>query len=169
MANNLLDIQDSFQALLIKGRISIIQKNYDEGLKCYKESLDMDTFDIVGYLDEITYFGDPIRFKGNKKMNEISLALCDFYLERDDDVFVSYFKGHALYNLGRFDESLNAFDYTLEIDPNFETAYSTKSAILFELGRYDEALVSINKCLESSTDEDAIELKEKIESKLNTS
>ncbi len=202
LINFLLNYNKTFDYLVLKGRISIIQKNYDEGLKCYKESLDMDTFDIVGYLDEITYFGDPIRFKDNKKMNEISLALCDFYLERDDDVYVSYFKGHALYNLGRFDESLNAFDHTLEIDPDFETAYSTKSEILFKLGRYDEALDfinkglelfpdsslncnksyflyhlerydealdSINKCLDCSSDEDDIELKEKIESKLNNS
>ncbi len=160
----------------------------------------MENFDLVGYLEEITYFGDPICLKGNKKMYEISLDLCDFYLERDDDVYVSYFKGHALYNLGRFDESLDAFDYTLKIDSNFESAYSTKSEILFKLGRIDEALdfinkglelfpdsslncnkskflyhlerfeeawVSINKCLDCGADEEDIELKEKIETKMH--
>ena len=148
MANNLLDIQDSFQALLIKGRILIIHKNYDEGLKCYKDSLDMESFDLVDYLDEIAYFSDPVLFKENKKMYEIAVSLCDFYLEREEDAYVLYFKGHALYRLSRFDESLNQFDYILNLEPNFEYAYSTKSEILFELKRYDEALDFVNKGLE---------------------
>lgn len=148
---NLLDILlEGFiciDALLLKGRILIYYKDYDNGLECYKKSLDDDIFDYHKYLDEVSYFGDSVLFKDNPKMFEISLSLCDFYLDKKDDDIVSYFKGHALYNLGFYDKSIDAFDFSLSLNPNFELAYSTKSEILLELERCDEALDTINKGL----------------------
>ena len=147
LLNFLLKIQEYFDAILLKGRVLIFLNNIEEGLNCYKNSLDRDDFDFIKYLDEILYFGNPLVFKDNKKMFEISLSLCNFYLEKDDDLSVSYYKGHALSNLGRFEEALDAFDLALSLDPNFIFIHSTKSEILFKMGRYDEALALLDQGL----------------------
>jgi tetratricopeptide (TPR) repeat protein len=70
--------------------------------------------------------------------------------------------------LGRYDEALDFINKGLELFPD-SSLNCNKSYFLYHLERYDEALDSINKCLDCSSDEDDIELKEKIESKLNNS
>ena len=59
-------------------------------------------------------------------------------------MFVSYYKGHALSNLGRLEEAVDAFSLTLSLDPSFIFAYSTESEILFKMGRYDDALALLD-------------------------
>lgn len=144
LLDDLLEIQENFDAILLKGRNLIFLNNFEDGLNCYKNSLNRGDFDLLKYLDEITYFGNPIVFKDNKMMFEISLSLCDFYLEKNSDVFVSYYKGHALSNLGRLEEAVDAFSLTLSLDPSFIFAYSTESEILFKMGRYDDALALLD-------------------------
>ena len=148
LLNFLLKIQKFFDAILLKGRVLISLNNFKGGLNCYKNSLNMDDFDLVKYLDEIAYFLDPIAFKDNKKMFEISLSLCNFYLKKDNDIFVSYFKAYALYSLGRCEEALDAFDFALTLEPDCIFIYSTKSEVLFKMGRYDEALALLDQGLE---------------------
>ena len=148
LLNFLLENQKILDAVLLKGRILIYLDNIKEGLDCYKESLSMDDFDLEKYLDEIVHFGDPIRFKNNNKMLETSLALCNIYLENDDNSFVLYYKAYALSQLGRLEESLDTFGSVLKLDPGHIFTYSTESEILFANGRYDEALDLINQGLE---------------------
>ncbi len=153
LLNYLLSFEDVFEAVLLKGRVLIVLGNVEEGLRYYKKSFHMDKFDLFVYLDEITYFGDPILFKNNKKMFEISLRLCNFYLNKQDDVYVIYYKGQALSNLGRCEESLDVFSYLSNLYPEFSYGYSTKSEILFKMGRYGEALELLDKGLEITSDE----------------
>ncbi|WP_407461377.1 tetratricopeptide repeat protein, partial [Methanobrevibacter sp.] len=77
-------------------------------------------------------------------------------------------KSLILYNLKEFDEANDICDCLIEKEPKNAKNYCLKSMILFEEGKYEESLGLIQKTLELNPDcEDAIELKEKIETKMH--
>ena len=80
----------------------------------------------------------------------------------------NYLKSLILYNLKEFDEANAICDCLIEKEPENAKNYCLKSMILFEEGKYGESLGLIQKTLELNPDcEDAIELKEKIETKMH--
>jgi tetratricopeptide (TPR) repeat protein len=85
------------------------------------------------------------------------------------NVFINYdqflLKSLILYNLNEFDEANMLCDCLIEKEPENAKNYCLKAMILFEEGKYEESLGFIQKTLDLNPDcEDAIELKEKIES-----
>ncbi len=56
-------------------------------------------------------------------------------------------EGNRLYNMGQFQEALQAFENAIQIDPTFADAYEGKTSALCTLGRYQEALVSVETAL----------------------
>jgi len=59
-----------------------------------------------------------------------------------------HYKGFALYELGKYVESIECYDKALEINPQYAEAWSNRGNLLYELGRYEEALACCNKALE---------------------
>ncbi|MEI0491989.1 tetratricopeptide repeat protein, partial [Brachyspira intermedia] len=57
-------------------------------------------------------------------------------------------KGAALYDLGRYGESIKCFDKILELDDKNINAYNNKGAALSKLDRNEEAIECYNKALE---------------------
>lgn len=57
-------------------------------------------------------------------------------------------KGVDLYGLGSYNETIQAFDRAIEIDPQYADAWSRKGIVLSRLGKYDEALRAFNKSIE---------------------
>jgi tetratricopeptide (TPR) repeat protein len=53
-------------------------------------------------------------------------------------------KGMELYNQGKYEESLQAYNTALEADPGDEEAWNNKGIDLGLLGKYDEALQAFN-------------------------
>jgi serine/threonine protein kinase len=56
-------------------------------------------------------------------------------------------EGNRLYNIGQFQEALQAFENAIQIDPTFADAYEGKTSALCTLGRYPEALTSVETAL----------------------
>ena len=84
---------------------------------------------------------------------------CDYFL-----------KSLILYKLRKFDEAIRICDCLIEKEPENAKNHCLKAMILFEEGDYEESLGFIQKALDLNPDcEDAIELKDKIEIKLNNS
>jgi tetratricopeptide (TPR) repeat protein len=52
--------------------------------------------------------------------------------------------GITLYNQNRFNDSMQAYDKAIEINPQFAEAWNNKGIDLGMLGRYDEALQAFN-------------------------
>ncbi len=56
-------------------------------------------------------------------------------------------EGNRLYNIGQFQDALQAFENAIQIDPTFADAYEGKTSTLCALGRYQEALTSVETAL----------------------
>ena len=48
-------------------------------------------------------------------------------------------KGYALYNLGKNQDAVNAYDAAISFDQNFTSALINKGQVLFQMGRYQDA------------------------------
>ncbi len=57
-------------------------------------------------------------------------------------------RGVELYNLGKYNESIEDFDRAIEIDTQNAVAWSNKGAALASMGKYDDALEAFNKTIE---------------------
>jgi tetratricopeptide (TPR) repeat protein len=61
------------------------------------------------------------------------------------DVDAWYNKGIALYGLGKYNEAIEYYDKSIEIDPNYALAWYNKGSALNKLGRHKEAKECHNK------------------------
>jgi tetratricopeptide (TPR) repeat protein len=57
-------------------------------------------------------------------------------------------KGLALYDQGKYDEAIQAYDKAIEIDPQNADAWDNKGTTLHKLGKYDEAIQAYDKAIE---------------------
>ncbi len=55
-------------------------------------------------------------------------------------------KGKALYELGRYNEALQAFERAISLDPKPVT-YVRKGDVLYKLGRYNDSLIAYQQAL----------------------
>ncbi|GCE13972.1 serine/threonine-protein kinase [Tengunoibacter tsumagoiensis] len=56
-------------------------------------------------------------------------------------------EGNTLYDQGKFQEALNAFEYAIQKDPTFAYAHEGKTSALFALGNYQDAMASVETAL----------------------
>jgi tetratricopeptide (TPR) repeat protein len=59
-----------------------------------------------------------------------------------------YNKGIALYDQGKYDEAIQAFDEAIEINPQNANAWSTKGAALCQQDKNDEAIQAFDEAIE---------------------
>ncbi len=57
-------------------------------------------------------------------------------------------KGVVLYDQGKYDEAVKAFDKAIEINPQYEAAWIGKGMTLGSQGKYDEAVKAFDKAIE---------------------
>lgn len=58
-----------------------------------------------------------------------------------------YNKGSALYDLGKYDEAIVAFDESIRIDPEYKWAWHDKGFALYKLGRHNEAIQAFDEAI----------------------
>jgi tetratricopeptide (TPR) repeat protein len=91
-------------------------------------------------------------FELNNKFNEtyeIVLNISDIQLqENPGDVNALNNKGKALYQIGKYNESISCFNKILEEDPLDEDALEGKGRSLFKTGRYKESIDCFDKAAE---------------------
>ncbi|MEI2761479.1 tetratricopeptide repeat protein [Methanothrix soehngenii] len=56
-------------------------------------------------------------------------------------------KGIALYDLGKYDEAIQAYDQAIRINPQFAEAWYNKGVALTALGKYDEAIKACDQAI----------------------
>ena len=75
----------------------------------------------------------------SKKWEE-SVILHEYLLKKEHYSAMTWFNlGHAYYGLSEYDKAIEAFDWCIKIDDNFETAYSDIAEVLEVKQRYSEA------------------------------
>jgi len=63
------------------------------------------------------------------------------------DKIARFNKGNDLYNQGRYDEAIKAYDEAIKLDPNYANAWTSKGAALSNQGKYDEAIQAHNEAI----------------------
>lgn len=64
-----------------------------------------------------------------------------------DESVTWYNDGVALDKLGRYNDSLVAYDQAIKINPNFTLAWLNRGSALYNLGRYDDSLASCDQAI----------------------
>jgi len=59
-------------------------------------------------------------------------------------------QGSALYSQGKYDDSLQAFDKAIEIDPGNADAWYNKGVVLYDQGKYNDSLQAFNRSIETN-------------------
>jgi tetratricopeptide (TPR) repeat protein len=57
-------------------------------------------------------------------------------------------KGNALFNQGKYDEAIQAYDEAIRLDPKFATTWTDKGGALLEQSRNDEAIRCFDKAID---------------------
>jgi uncharacterized protein YjbI with pentapeptide repeats/Tfp pilus assembly protein PilF len=99
--------------------------------------------------------------KENEKIDNFAEIFKDMGFGSVDEIFGKFFgsnteenpkdantwhnKGRNLFNLGKYEEAVKAYDEALKIDPKYTPSYVNKGISLEMLGRYKEAKDSFNK------------------------
>ncbi len=58
-----------------------------------------------------------------------------------------YFKGIALYDLGKFEDAIDSYDHAVAIEPDDPNAWYNKAATLAQIGRNEESLQACDRLL----------------------
>ena len=97
----------------------------------------------------LRYVGDPIAYWDWPPEKAIGYVLRGQQLDPLNPVG-NHELAFAYYNADQFEQSLQALDRTLELNPSFWVAWWRRPWPLFELGRYAEAVESARRALELS-------------------
>jgi tetratricopeptide (TPR) repeat protein len=65
-----------------------------------------------------------------------------------------FYKGNALFNLGRYEDAIAAYDAALQIKPDYHEALNNKGVSLRNLGRYEDAIAAYDAALHLKPDDD---------------
>ena len=69
------------------------------------------------------------------------------------DAWAWFDKGFVLYDSGRYDESISAYNESIKLDPYFSVSWNEKGNDFYELNKYDNALVAYEKAVQLLPDD----------------
>ena len=138
---DLLKIERNPQILRLLGLIEYDEKNYDESLKFFSESLKINPNNSECFSN---------RGLVNFKLKKTEEAIADFKkaISIDKNNYNPFFNLGNLYKeLGRLDESIDNFSKAISINKNFYTAYYNRAIIKRALLKFDDAIKDFDEAL----------------------
>ncbi len=144
--NGYIKIKDysiKYEILFLIKSIILIYKSYMPDKKdLIKKSNDIS----LDYYNKAVYNFFMLDF--NESIKDINLALSE-----KDDAFYNLTKGFFLSLLGKYDESLEAYDEAIRLDPDDAKAYFYKGFALGKLENYEESIECFDKAIELDPDD----------------
>lgn len=126
---------------LFEADLLISEKKFDEALNSLNKSLNINPSDISTILKKCEVLT-------KLKRNEDVLDVLNNAININPNNEFLIFKGVALLNLGRFKESLDAFNKAIERKTKDGSAFLGKGIVLGNLGKLEEAIEYLNKAIE---------------------
>lgn len=129
-----------------KGNEAFNNKNYEEAIKLYNKTIDIDENNSSAWYSIATSLGRIGKYK--KAIENINRAI-------DIDPYYSFAwnnKGFYLKALRKFNEAIIAYEKAIEINNNNDIAWSNKGDLFETLNRNKEAIHAYNKALEINND-----------------
>lgn len=125
-------------------RANMLQKvgYYNEALKAIDKELELhpDFTQAQKLKDKINYFIEKNKTE-SERAEEIKRKLGAIGTEITPKAWFE--KGSLLFQLKHYEDSLNAFNKVIELDPKYPDVWDYKSQCLVQLGRYKEALEAV--------------------------
>lgn len=138
---------NSYDADSFLGEIAMEEKNYDEAVTHFNNSL-------MKYDYYMTYVNLANALALKQDFNN-ALRLYDEAIKKNGDYVQAYFnKGLALTQKGDLQDALRLYDKVIQLDENHEGAYRNMGIIFYVTENYENALLYFEKYLELSTDEE---------------
>jgi len=128
-----------------KGNLLNYLEHYEDALKAYEKSLEMDPDSFVVWDNKGNTLTKLKRYEEALRAFEKSIEL------KPDDAKSWMAKRNVLVELSRYDEALNALDKAIELCPD-DKKYPVALGLannLAKLGRYDEALNALDKAIKN--------------------
>ncbi|PIQ45261.1 MAG: hypothetical protein COW04_08475 [Deltaproteobacteria bacterium CG12_big_fil_rev_8_21_14_0_65_43_10] len=132
-----------------KGNLLNYLEHYEDALKAYEKSLEMDPDSFVVWDNKGNTLTKLKRYEEALRAFEKSIEL------KPDDAKSWMAKRNVLVELSRYDEAFRACDKAIELTPD-DDKYPVALAFannLAKLGRYDEALNALDKAIELCPDD----------------
>ena len=112
--------------------------------------------EIIGALDPNT--SQMKMFNQSIRLGEISVSIetTDLYYDFDkptditppNETFIDWFnKGNGLHGQGKYDQSVEAYDEAIKLDPNNVLAWGNKGLALYSQNKYDEAINAFDEVI----------------------
>jgi tetratricopeptide (TPR) repeat protein len=144
--------------LTLKGNALSNLGKYEEAIKCYDKSLEINPnnpililFNKSGILiskDATNTWLGKVRAFSNLDI-EVMLEIYEKLLKNSpNNAYAWTWKGNILSNLGKYEEAIKCYDKSLEINPNYALAQTNRGNALSNLGKYEEAIKCYDKSLE---------------------
>lgn len=136
-----------------KGNILSRTNRYEEAINAYNKALEIET----GNEQAITMMGETFIKMGRYDeaiscFDKITQRFADYVYDGQGTPITGIDayrdKGLALLKAGRYNESVQAYQRAVELDPTQAWSWHDKGNALREQGKYDEALQAYNKTLE---------------------
>ncbi|MEP6611400.1 MAG: tetratricopeptide repeat protein [Mucilaginibacter sp.] len=84
-----------------------------------------------------------------------ALAIMDAAIVKHDDVFILYvIKGNVLDDQNKVQMAIGAYSKSIQLKPDFASAYLSRAEDFAAISRYDNALADYNKYIEMANDDD---------------
>jgi len=132
----------------IRARRLLSQGRMDDALGLYGDVLEVDPTNVMAYADRGTAYAMLKKFE--LALSDLEQAIALGYVDAStySTVATIYFE------LKKFENSLDYFSKAIDIDPSYLLAYYNRSNVWYELGESEAAIADLQKCLDSSSDED---------------
>jgi len=153
--NKALEIDPNFAtAWYKKGEILIRLKRSDEALECFNKVINMDTSPsikansliMLGKIDEAlsyVYLMNP----SDPYVSEIVELLGTKIESKPENAAIWNKFGSAFYKVGKYNEALNAYNRSLEINSICSSTWFNRGVVLSKLGNNKEALQSYEEAI----------------------
>ena len=149
-------------------RAEIIDEKWDGKTYSLKAKMAVDPSDVYKAIDNLrqdrqkTKELEEVRKTANELLKEVERLRKELELAKKDQAKIARYdeaikelsakdwlwKGYALGIAGKYQEAMEAFTKSIELDPRISMAYSNRSLVYTNLGIYQQALEDANKAIE---------------------
>ncbi len=136
--------------LLVKGRVLMAMKRFDEAEKVFKKALSLNENLVEPYVALAKIYVST--GKADKAIHEYERLL-----KKKPDLVMAYMAiGSIQQKLGRVDKAETAYRDALKVKPNFAPAANNLAWLLTDKNQLDEAFIYIQKAKESAPEQPSI-------------
>ena len=149
------EIADKFFANMSVGAQAMLKEEMGLGRELVGEEIEEERKKIIDVVKRLENEGKIFVRDRSKPpvLENLDEILGSRAASNADEVKQYFDAGIALYEEGRYNEAIQYFQYSIELDPNTWQAHQYLGAIYYSLGRHSEAIESYEKVLQQTNDE----------------